>query len=51
MRQMHPGPTGLEQISGPIPAVGGLQDHLGIGPGLGQLQRQRHWVVVDADDL
>ncbi|MFL6226771.1 MAG: phosphotransferase family protein, partial [Actinomycetes bacterium] len=41
----------LQQIGGPVPAVGRLQDHLGVGAGLGQLQRQRHRVVVDPDGL
>jgi hypothetical protein len=39
------------QVGGPVPAVGGLQHDLGVGAGLGQLQRQRNWVVVDPDGL
>jgi hypothetical protein len=48
---MDPGAAGLEQVGGPVPAVGGLEHDLGVGAGLGELERQRDWVVVDADGL
>ena len=48
---MDPGAACLEQVGGPVPAIGRLEHDLGIGAGLGQLQRQRHRVVVDPDGL
>jgi hypothetical protein len=49
--QMHPGPARLEEVSGPVPAVGRLEHDLRVRAGLGQLQRQRHRIVVDPDGL
>ena len=51
MDQVHVGALGLEQVSGPVPAVGRLQDDFGVGAGLGQLQGHRHGVVVDPHAL
>jgi hypothetical protein len=51
MRQMNRRAAGLQHIGRPIPAVGGLQHHLRVRPGLGHLARQRDRVVVDADLL
>ncbi len=49
MGQVHRGPALLDHISRPVPAIGGFEDHFGVLPGLGQLGRQGHRVVVDAD--
>jgi hypothetical protein len=48
---MDLGAACLEQVGRPVPAVGRLQHDLGVGAGLGQFQRQRHRVVIDADGL
>jgi hypothetical protein len=45
---MHTGTSLGQGISRPIPAVGRLQDDLGIRPGLGDLETQRQPVIVDA---
>jgi len=52
--EMDMGAFGLELVEGPVPPIGGLQGHLGIGAGFGQGQGQGHGVVVDlidAEDL
>ena len=42
MGEVHVGAELLEQIGGPVPAIGGFEDHLGLGPGgghgLGELE-------------
>jgi hypothetical protein len=35
MGQVHMGAELVEQIGGPVPAIGGFEDHLGLGPGGG----------------
>ena len=42
-------PALLDHVGGPVPAIGRLQDHLGVLAGLGQLGGQGHRVVVDPD--
>jgi hypothetical protein len=37
-----------QHVGCPVPAVGGLEHHLRVFTGLGDLGRQRHRVVVDA---
>nr|WP_257033172.1 hypothetical protein [Streptomyces sp. 1331.2] len=51
VRQVDGGAGGLEHVRGPVPAVGGLQYHVRVGPRLGDLKGQRHGVVVDPDGL
>ena len=48
---MHGSAARLQQVGGPVPAVGGLEHDLGVGAGLGEFQRQRHRVVVDPHGL
>ena len=49
MGQVDVCPAFFEHVSGPVPPVGGFEDHLGALTGLGQLGRQGDGVVVDAD--
>jgi hypothetical protein len=37
----------LEHVDGPVPAVGGFQDHIGVFPGLRDLRRQDQGIIVD----
>lgn len=47
--QVHPRPHLGEAVRHPVPAVGGLEDHLRPGPGLGDLALEREPIVIDAD--
>lgn len=47
MGQVDGGPEVLEDVDGPVPAVGRLEDHLGVLAGLGHLGGQGDGVVVD----
>ena len=49
--QMDPASAGLDDIGGPVPTVGGLDDHLGVLAGLGQLGGQGLWVIVDPNGV
>ena len=49
--QVDRGAALLEDVSRPVPAIGGLEDHLRVLSGLGQLDGQGLGVVVDADRL
>ena len=45
MHQTHPYPSGLGHINRPIPAMGGLQHHLGLDSSLLELSLQRDRIV------
>ena len=34
--EVHVGAEVLEQVGGPVPAIGGFEDHVGLGPGNGR---------------
>jgi hypothetical protein len=48
MHQMHLRALRLEDVDRPVPAVGGLDRHLGVRSRLLDRHRQRHRIVVDA---
>ena len=50
VHEMHGGAELLEHVDGPVPAVGGLDGHLGVGPGVGEGLGQAHGTVVDVLD-
>jgi hypothetical protein len=51
VHQVHPCALRGEHVGRPVPAIGGLQDHLRIRSSLGDLQAQRDRIVVDPDRL
>ena len=51
MGQVQPAAALLQHVRGPVPAVASLQDDLRVRAGLGQLQAQRHRIVLDTDHL
>ena len=51
VRQVHFRPGRLEHVRGPVPAVGGLDHHPRVLPGLGDLAPQRGRAVGDPDGL
>jgi len=46
--QVQPGATILDDVGGPVVAIGRLHHHFGISAGLGDLCRQGKWFVVDS---